>query len=63
MSMQSLLDQLLNSAVGGAGRGRGGESHVGKYATGAVAGGALALLMGGKRGGAMLRYGSAAGCL
>ena len=82
MSMQSLLDQLLKSAVGGgggglgglgslgsaggaggaggAGRGRGGESHVGKYATGAVAGGALALLLGGKRGGAVLRYGSAA---
>lgn len=63
MSMQSLLDQLLKSAVGGGsgdGRGRGRESHVGKYATGAVAGGALALLLGGKRGGAVLRYGSAA---
>ena len=44
MSMQSLLDQLLGSAMGAAGgvtrpggptAGRG-ESHIGKYATGAA---------------------------
>ncbi len=59
MSMQSLLDQILRSAQPGS-----GQSHVGKYATGAVAGGALALLLGSKRGrglgGSALKYGSAA---
>ena len=72
MSMQSLLDQLLGSAMGAAGgvtrpggptAGRG-ESHIGKYATGAAAGGALALLLGSKRGrkvgGKVLKYGTAA---
>lgn len=59
MSMQSLLDQILRSANPGS-----GQSHIGKYATGAVAGGALALLLGSKRGrglgGSALKYGSAA---
>lgn len=55
MSMQSLLDQILRSANAGPGR-----TDLGKYATGAAAGGALALLLGGKRRGALLRYGSAA---
>lgn len=63
MSMQSLLDQILRSASPGASPGAG-QSHVGKYATGAVAGGALALLLGSKRGrgmgGKALKYGSAA---
>lgn len=70
MSMQSLLDQLLRSGLGGAagaapkvGGGQGG-SHFGKYATGAAAGGALALLLGSKRGrkmgGTVLKYGTAA---
>lgn len=59
MSMQSLLDQILRSANNGP-----GKTDVGKYATGAVAGGALALLLGSKRGrglgGKALTYGSAA---
>lgn len=59
MSMQSLLDQILRSANGGP-----GKTDLGKYATGAVAGGALALLLGSKRGrglgGTALKYGSAA---
>jgi uncharacterized membrane protein YebE (DUF533 family) len=55
MSMQSLLDQILRSANAGP-----GKTDLGKYATGAVAGGALALLLGGKRKGALVRYGSAA---
>lgn len=63
MSMQSLLDQILRSASPGASPGAG-QSHIGKYATGAVAGGALALLLGSKRGrgmgGKALKYGSAA---
>ena len=71
MSMQSLLDQLLRSGLGafqggapradGGGQGRG---DLGKYATGAAAGGALALLLGSKRGrklgGTALKYGTAA---
>lgn len=66
MSAQSLLEQLLKSATGGGSvGGRGGtESHLGKYATGAVAGGALALLLGSKSGrrmgGKALKYGSVA---
>jgi uncharacterized membrane protein YebE (DUF533 family) len=71
MSMQSLLDQLLGSAMGGVGGARPGgqpagrgESHIGKYATGAAAGGALALLLGSRRGrkvgGKVLKYGTAA---
>lgn len=60
MSMQSLLDQLLKSAVGGSTSRPGGKGDFGKYATGALGGGALAMLLGGKRGGALLRYGSAA---
>jgi uncharacterized membrane protein YebE (DUF533 family) len=60
MSMQSLLDQLLKSAVGGSAGRSGGTGNIGKYATGALGGGALAMLLGGKRGGALLRYGSAA---
>lgn len=59
MSMQSLLDQILRSANAGPGR-----TDLGKYATGAVAGGALALLLGSKRGrglgGKALKVGSAA---
>lgn len=59
MSMQSLLDQILRSANAGPGR-----TDLGKYATGAVAGGTLALLLGSKRGrglgGKALKYGSAA---
>jgi uncharacterized membrane protein YebE (DUF533 family) len=66
MSAQSLLEQLLKSATGGTAPGgrSGGESHMGKYATGAVAGGALALLLGSKSGrrmgGKALKYGSVA---
>jgi uncharacterized membrane protein YebE (DUF533 family) len=77
MSAQSLLEQLLKSglsSVGGSagslgkvlgGQGSGsGQSHVGKYAAGAAAGGALALLLGSKRGrrigGSALKYGSVA---
>lgn len=55
MNIQSLLDGLLRSANAGP-----GKTDLGKYATGAVAGGALALLLGGRRRGALLRYGSAA---
>ncbi len=57
MNMQSLLNQILQSANNGPGR-----TDVGKYATGAVAGGVLGLLLGGRRGlgGKALRYGSAA---
>ena len=72
MSAQSLLEQLLKSglaAVGGSAGalgqalgGRGGD--LGKYATGAAAGGALALLLGSKRGrkigGSVLKIGSVA---
>jgi uncharacterized membrane protein YebE (DUF533 family) len=73
MSAQSLLEQLLKSglsAVGGSSASLGkvlggsGGGHLGKYATGAGAGGALALLLGSKRGrkigGAALKYGSVA---
>lgn len=73
MSAQSLLEQLLKSglsSVGGASGALGkalgdsGQSHVGKYAAGAAAGGALALLLGSKRGrkigGSALKYGSVA---
>ena len=77
MSAQSLLEQLLKSglssvgasagalgkALGGGGSGAGG-SHLAKYATGAAAGGVLALLLGSKRGrkigGSALKYGSVA---
>lgn len=55
MSFQSLLDDLLRAANAGPGR-----TDLGKYATGAAAGGALALLLGGRRRGALIRYGSAA---
>ncbi|MCB1995526.1 MAG: tellurite resistance TerB family protein, partial [Rhodoferax sp.] len=59
MSMQSLLDQILRSANAGP-----GKTDLGKYATGAVAGGALALLLGSKRGrglgGKALKVGSVA---
>jgi uncharacterized membrane protein YebE (DUF533 family) len=59
MSMQSLLNQLLQAANKGP-----GKSDLGKYATGAAAGGALALLLGSKRGrglgGTALKYGSVA---
>lgn len=72
MSAQSLLEQLLKSglssvsgsagALGQALGGRGGD--LGKYATGAAAGGALALLLGSKRGrkigGSVLKVGSVA---
>ena len=73
MSAQSLLEQLLKSglsAVGGSAGtlgkvlGGSGGSHAGKYAAGAGAGGALAMLLGSKRGrkigGAALKYGSVA---
>jgi uncharacterized membrane protein YebE (DUF533 family) len=76
MSAQSLLEQLLKSglsAVGGSagtlgkvlgGSGGSGGGHLGKYAAGAGAGGALAMLLGSKRGrkigGAALKYGSVA---
>jgi uncharacterized membrane protein YebE (DUF533 family) len=76
MSAQSLLEQLLKSglsSVGGSagalgkalgGSSGGGGGHLGKYATGAAAGGALALLLGSKRGrkfgGSALKYGSVA---
>ena len=73
MSAQSLLEQLLKSglsAVGGSsgslGKVLGGSAggHLGKYAAGAGAGGALALLLGSQRGrkigGAALKYGSVA---
>lgn len=59
MSMKSLLDQILQSANAGPGR-----TDLGKYATGAVAGGALGLLLGSKGGrglgGKALKYGSVA---
>jgi uncharacterized membrane protein YebE (DUF533 family) len=59
MSMQSLLNQLLQAANNGPGR-----TDLGKYGTGAVAGGALALLLGSRRGrglgGSALKYGSVA---
>jgi uncharacterized membrane protein YebE (DUF533 family) len=73
MSAQSLLEQLLKSGlsvVGGSsgslGKVLGGSAggHLGKYAAGAGAGGALALLLGSQRGrkigGAALKYGSVA---
>jgi uncharacterized membrane protein YebE (DUF533 family) len=73
MSMQSLLDQLLRSGLGGLAGGATGTApaaggtgggHLGKYATGAAAGGALALLLGSRRGrkmgGKVLKYGTAA---
>lgn len=45
MNIQSLLNQLLQSANAGP-----GKTDLGKYATGAAAGGALGLLLGSKRG-------------
>lgn len=77
MSAQSLLEQLLKSGLSSIGGSAGslgkvlggsssgsGQSHVGKYAAGAAAGGALALLLGSKRGrkigGSALKYGSVA---
>ena len=57
----------LGKVLGGSGPVSGsasGQSHVGKYAAGAAAGGALALLLGSKRGrkigGSALKYGSVA---
>jgi uncharacterized membrane protein YebE (DUF533 family) len=59
MSIQSLLNQLLQAANNGPGR-----TDVGKYATGAAAGGVLGLLLGSRRGrgigGSALKYGSVA---
>lgn len=59
MNIQALLDQILRSANAGP-----GKTELGKYATGAAAGGALALLLGSKRarklGGKALKYGSVA---
>lgn len=68
MGAQSMLDQLLKSglsALGGLPSGAaGGRGGFGKYASGAAAGGALALLLGsrsGRRlGGKVIRYGSVA---
>jgi uncharacterized membrane protein YebE (DUF533 family) len=59
MNIQSLLNQLLQVANAGPGR-----TDLGKYATGAAAGGALALLLGSRRGrgigGSAIRYGTVA---
>lgn len=59
MNIQSLLNQLLQSANAGP-----GKTDLGKYATGAAAGGALALLLGSKRGrglgGSAIKYGTVA---
>lgn len=59
MNIQSLLNQLLQSANAGP-----GKTDLGKYATGAAAGGALALLLGSKRGrglgGTAIKYGTVA---
>lgn len=57
MNIQSLLNQLLQSANAGPGR-----TDLGKYATGAAAGGALALLLGSRRGlgGSAIKYGTVA---
>lgn len=77
MSLQTLLDQLLGSGGGGLAGGATRQpasrsdaagaqagSDWGKYATGAAAGGALALLIGSKRGrklgGKALKYGTVA---
>jgi uncharacterized membrane protein YebE (DUF533 family) len=63
MSLQNLLTQILQSGTGAVDRARQ-SGDLGKYATGAAAGGALALLLGSKRGrglgGSALRYGSIA---
>lgn len=59
MNIQSLLNQLLQSANAGP-----GKTDLGKYATGAAAGGALAMLLGSRRGrglgGSALKYGTVA---
>lgn len=59
MNIQSLLNQLLQSANAGP-----GKTDLGKYATGAVAGGALAMLLGSRRGrglgGSAIKYGTVA---
>lgn len=59
MNIQSLLNQLLQSANAGP-----GKTDLGKYATGAAAGGALAMLLGSKRGrglgGSAIKYGTVA---
>lgn len=59
MNIQSLLNQLLQSANAGP-----GKTDLGKYATGAAAGGALGLLLGSKRGrglgGSAIKYGTVA---
>jgi uncharacterized membrane protein YebE (DUF533 family) len=49
MSIQNLLEQLLQSGVSKY-EGAKQSGDLGKYATGAAAGGALALLLGSKRG-------------
>jgi uncharacterized membrane protein YebE (DUF533 family) len=63
MSLQNLLNQLLQSGVAQYGSARR-SGDLGKYATGAAAGSVLALLLGSKRGrslgGKALRYGSLA---
>jgi uncharacterized membrane protein YebE (DUF533 family) len=62
MRAQALLDQLLKSGLPTLGQTN--RSDTGKYATGAAAGGALALLLGSKRGrklgGSLLKYGTVA---
>jgi uncharacterized membrane protein YebE (DUF533 family) len=63
MSIQNLLQQLLQSGVTQVERARH-SGDLGKYATGAAAGGALALLLGSRRGrslgGSALKLGSVA---
>ncbi len=61
MSLQNLLTQLLQSGMGRVDQARQ-SGDLGKYATGAAAGGALALLLGARRGlgGQALKLGSIA---
>ena len=63
MNLQSILDQLLKSGTAQYEKARD-SGDLGKYATGAAAGGALALLLGSKRGrslgGGALKLGSVA---
>lgn len=61
MNLQSILDQLLKSGTAQYEKARG-SGDLGKYASGAAAGGALALLLGNKRGlgGKALQLGSVA---
>lgn len=70
MNLQALLDQLLKTGAGAVGQARDATAasarsgDLGKYATGAAVGGALAMLLGSKRGrslgGKALKIGSVA---